>query len=123
MFSYSSATIDTFKNMFNSANKAPLLVDSDSILNVITSVEKKDIMNEIIISPNPATDKNVWIRFNNINEISLVRILNSEGKLIKQFTPPSNSNNVPVKLPEEKGVYIFEIYSDTFRVSKKVINQ
>ncbi|MFN5459458.1 MAG: T9SS type A sorting domain-containing protein [Bacteroidota bacterium] len=122
MFSFSSAPIDTFKNMFGAANKAPLLVDSDSILNVITSKNSiNSYTTDVKVLPNPTTDRNINLVFDKAVEISLVRITDVQGKLIKQFSPSVISNQFPVKLPEEKGIYIIDIYSDTFRVSKKVI--
>lgn len=122
MFSFSSAPIDTFKNMFAGANKAPLLVDADSILNVITSGQLSYSKNsEVTILPNPTNDRNITLKFEKPTEISLLRITDVQGKLVRQIMPSGTSNEIPVKLPEEKGVYIIDIYSDTFRISKKVV--
>ena len=122
MFSFSSAPIDTFKNMFAGANKAPLLVDEDSILNVITSAQLNYSKNsEITILPNPTNDRNIILKFEKSTEISILRITDVQGKIVRQIIPSGASNQIPIKLPEEKGVYIIDVYSDSFRVSKKVI--
>ena len=123
MFSYSSAPIDTFKNMFNGVGKAPLLVDADSINNVLTSSKNNSGLSELTITPNPTNDRNVLIKFNKVTEVSLVRIFNLEGQMIRQFPLNSAVTQLPLRLPEERGTYIIDIYSDSYKYSGKVISQ
>jgi hypothetical protein len=124
MFSYSSAPIDSFKTMYNAAAKPPLLVDADSIMNVLLAVSKNKTAHEITIGPDPCLDGNVTLFFKNAEEVSLVRVTNMSGQVISTLRPGGlRIEKMPVKLPEEKGAYLVEVFIDQERISLKVIRQ
>lgn len=122
MFSYNSAAIDSFKLMFNSAAKPPLLVDEDSLM-YIPLVKSKNIRDhEISVGPDPSPDGNVTLFFDPPAEVSLVHILNSGGQTVGYLRPTGfKTDKLPLLLPTEKGLYIIDIYIDQQHITKKVI--
>ncbi|MBC7863318.1 MAG: T9SS type A sorting domain-containing protein, partial [Bacteroidia bacterium] len=123
MFSYSSAPIDSFKTMYNGANKAPVLVDADSILNVLLGIAKNKNELNVTVSPDPTPDGNAIVKFAYPTEVGLIRIINLNGQVVETIRVGSKVEQVPVRLPEEKGTYIIDIYIDNYRVSRKLIRQ
>ncbi len=121
MFSYSSAPIDSFKNMYNAADKAAELVDADSLLNIVLLSDASTMPVAAQVFPDPTSDGNTEIRFNYPVEISLIRVVNMNGQTLQLLKPQQKIDRIPVKLPEEKGIYILDIYTETGRVTRKVI--
>lgn len=122
MFSYSSAPIDSFKTMYNGANKAPDLIDSDSLMNIAIGIAKNKNKVEVIMAPDPSPDGNVDLLFGTPTEISLVRILDINGKVLSQLRIDKKAEKLPLHLPDEKGTYIIDIYIDNnTHIVRKVI--
>jgi len=104
MFSYSTPEIDEFKAMYLNADKTPVLVACDSIVNisVVTGVESQSIA-DIGIYPNPTNDG--WIKLRGIEsgKIDQIQVFDVRGKLVASF---SNASANGIQLPEEAGVYL-----------------
>ena len=75
------------------------------------------------MAPDPTTDGNTRILFEKETEISLIRVLDLNGKEIQLIRPTGKIKSIPVSLPEEKGTYILDIYTDSKRITKKIIRQ
>ncbi|MFL5754379.1 MAG: T9SS type A sorting domain-containing protein [Bacteroidia bacterium] len=121
MFSYSSAPIDSFKLMYNSANKAPNLVDADSIMNIAVGIAKNKNLIEVIAAPDPSSDGNLDLLFSVPTEVSMIRILDLNGRVLSSMRVGKKVERLPIRLPEEKGTYIIDIYIDNSRITRKVI--
>lgn len=123
MFSYSSADIDSFRTMYNSANKSPVLVDADSILNVLLGLTKNNNKTEVTVSPDPTLDGYALVRFSKLTEVGMVRIIDMNAQLVETVRVGRQVDQIPIQLPEQKGVYLIEIYIDDYRISRKLIRQ
>jgi len=123
MFAYNSAAIDSFKLMFQGANKLPELVDADSVLNIVLAQFHPELNYNLVIAPDPTADGNTQLLFERQTEISLIRILDLNGKEIRVIRPTEKLSSLPISLPEEKGTYILDIYTEGKRITKKVIRQ
>jgi hypothetical protein len=123
MFAYNSAAIDSFKLMFQGANKLPELVDADSVLNIVLAQFHPELNYNLVIAPDPTADGNTQLLFEKQTEISLIRILDLNGKEIRVIRPTEKLSSLPISLPEEKGTYILDIYTEGKRITKKVIRQ
>jgi hypothetical protein len=121
MFSYSSAPIDSFKTMYNSAGKNPILVDADSLTNILLALVKNKNEIAVVVAPDPTSDGNTEIIFSRPTDVSLIRVLNISGQVVSTIRGSNKAERVPVHLPEEKGTYILDIYIDNTRISRKVI--
>jgi hypothetical protein len=121
MFSYSSAPIDSFKIMYNNAGKNPDLVDADSILNIAIGIAKNKSSHDVIVAPDPTADGNIDLLFSPYAEVSMIRVLDMNGKILSTFRIGRKVEKLPVHLPDEKGTYIIEIYIDNNRLTRKVI--
>lgn len=124
MFAFSSAAIDSFKLMFQQADKTPDLVDADSVLGIVLSNNKTNNYSaDVIIAPDPTTDGNTRLLFDKPTEVALIRILDFNGREVQTIRPGGKINEIPVSLPEQKGTYIIDIYTDTQRITRKIIHQ
>ncbi len=107
MFATSTPTIDAFKAMYENADQSPVLIASDSILNVsvITGItERRD--SEIIAYPNPTANGKVKLRGDNLSQIERIEVYDIRGKLISDLSGyPTNGFDLPIK----EGVYLVRI--------------
>lgn len=123
MFTYNSAPIDSFKNMYQAADKKPVLVGADSVLSVPVGINNA-INSSLNIYPSPTTDGYLTFSLGNKTKLSYVRIYNTEGKLIKQHNGVTSENNKFVfQLPDPKGTYFIEISDGYNTYFKKVLFQ
>ncbi len=120
MFEESTPEIETFRTMFDEADKSPVLIASASLNDIfVESTATSDLKNRklSLLHPNPTIDG--MISF--INEIELqietINIYNQNGVLIKSISYSAST----ILLPKEKGVYIVEILSDEGIIIEKVL--
>jgi hypothetical protein len=109
--------------MYNSANKSPVLVDADSILNVLLGLTKNNNKTEVTVSPDPTLDGYALVRFSKLTEVGMVRIIDMNARLVETVRVGRQVDQIPIQLPEQKGVYLIEIYIDDYRISRKLIRQ
>ncbi|HNQ12936.1 MAG TPA: T9SS type A sorting domain-containing protein [Bacteroidia bacterium] len=122
MFSYTSADISTFQNMYNAEDNSPILIARDSLLNVnITSVQNSLSLEQIKIYPNPAQNNSTDIYFNGSNWDNL-KVFSVDGKLIYQKKNLRKENIVSLELPKRKGTYYVLIETPVGRSVKKIVN-
>lgn len=126
MFSLNSAPIDTFRNMFNAADKTPIIANADSLLNLqlVTytgkQLNKKD---DIKIFPTISTDGRININAYGQMEVKQVDVFSSNGKMVWSKVSSTGSKTENILLPEAAGVYIIRIKSNRNDIYKKVIKQ
>ena len=123
MFSFSSAEIDSFKVMFQQAQNIPLLVGADSILNIGLGIKKNFGEIEVKIGPDPSFDGHITLFFEKQVEIMAVKLIDMNGKILRNFRVNESTKAFPLQLPEEKGTYIIDIITDQGRITKKAIRQ
>ena len=119
MFTFTSAEIDTFKTMFNAANKTPVLVAEDSILNVALISSVASIAKDKCKVWPTVSEGRITISLSETNFIEKVEVFNSEGKL----ELIENQNRVSLfsfNLPDATGIYLLRIQSNKEVFYKKV---
>jgi hypothetical protein len=126
MFTLNSAPIDTFRNMFNAADKTPVIANADSLMNLqlVTytgkQLNKKD---DIKVFPSITNDGRVNLNAYGQMEIKQVDVFNSSGKIVLNKISTTGSKTENIVLPDAAGVYIIRIRSNKNDVYKKVVKQ
>lgn len=122
MFTYTQAAIDSFKTMYYAADRTPFLVASDSLQLTVTSIDKKNLDNSIVIYPTLTETGEVFMTFRPEVMIRKVEIFNAKGEIVYQNEKVGNASNPFIMtLPEIKGNYYIRIVTNTQTIVKKVI--
>lgn len=110
MFTFSSAEIDSFQNMFNAADQTPFLVASDSILNITLGTSAYNtVKGDITLTPTATTDGKVVIKSINGGTINRVEVYASNGKKVSELNTGISATSLSMVLPKAAGVYYFKI--------------
>jgi len=117
MFTYNSTEIDTFRNMYNAADKTPVLVASDSITNLLTS-QVSVYESNIHIAPTITQDGLISVEIPNHDRILVAEVFDASGKRYALKESSRSSNKTWMTLPRERGVYIIRI---TTRFGSKTV--
>jgi hypothetical protein len=126
LFSFNSAPIDTFRNMFNAADKNPIIANADSLLNLqpVTytgaQLNKKE---DVKVFPSITTDGRVNVNAYGSLELRQIDVFNSNGKLVLSRVVSSTPKTESIILPEIAGVYLIRIRSNKSDFYRKVIKQ
>jgi hypothetical protein len=100
--------VDEIKNLYTNGNL---------YCTTTSTVEKVKFNNNVVLFPNPASDK-LYINGLENNHIVNIRILAVDGKLIKELT----SNTRIIDLNEiETGIYFIEITTDDNKLIKRIM--
>jgi hypothetical protein len=112
MFSYSTAFIDTFRNMYQAADKTPVLCASDELLNVqlLNGIDENNSSGKVSVYPSLAFDGLINIR---AEKVSAFEIYSSDGKLMKRESGLNTDFISNIKLPYESGIYFVKVFSLT----------
>ncbi|MCD6066439.1 MAG: Por secretion system C-terminal sorting protein [Bacteroidetes bacterium] len=124
MFTYNSQPIDDFRNMFNAADKTPVMIGSDSLVNLAIGMEilhQKEYA--FVASPSVTSDGWVNIRGKDLDKIKLLQVHNMAGQTLRSARPEKSENSLIVRLPETPGLYIISLYVEDKRISLKVLRQ
>jgi len=124
MFSMHSAQIDSFKNMYQAADKAPVLIASgmaDSVLiptgiNTITS----DNWN---VFPIPSANGQVILTSKGNPVINRIEIWDAAGRKVNEYYFNTHNSQYIVNLPVNSGIYYLKIYSGNSYAVKKAVRQ
>jgi hypothetical protein len=121
MFTHSAAEIDTFKAMYNSADKEPILTGADSVVNLnITTGIWQTPNASLSVGPNPTSDG--WIRINLVSsQLKEIELYDLNGKRAAVKMIPNGANNYKLHLPDEPGIWILRIRTQVGEVVRKII--
>ena len=126
LFSFNSAPIDTFRNMFNAADKTPVIANADSLMNLqlVTftgkQLNKKD---DVKVFPSITVDGKINVNAYGSMEIKQIDVFNSNGKTVVSKGISNGSKTEILVLPDSPGVYIIRIRCNKNYVYRKVIKQ
>lgn len=120
MFEVSTPEIETFRDMYDEADKSTVLVGTavlDSVfLDIRTSIaELPKPSNGIKLSPNPTADGWVKITLPEGHKMTTIEVYNMSGKLL------ANHSKLIFELPSQQGVYIVRLKTDTSEFVEKVV--
>lgn len=121
MFAYSSPEIDSFKNMFDAADRAPVLVAErvlDSVYVSPVAVKNADNESFVKVFPTLSRDGRVFIQTSPGVRVLRVQVWDVSGKAV--WDKPGGD---AVMLPEKRGVYIVSIATSRGRVVEKVVRE
>ncbi len=118
MFEYSSPEIDSFKNMFNAADRSPVLVAErvlDSVL--VSSVATHQAVDPSLVQVTPTLSRDGQVHIQTSGDVQLrrIQIWDSAGHLV--WDQPARA----VWLPADKGVYFIAIDTNKGRVVRRVV--
>jgi hypothetical protein len=117
MFTYNSSHIDTFRNMYNAADKTPVLVASDSTIDVLTALSNY-ADKSIKVSPTFTRDGIISVEIPNQDQIVRMEAFDASGKkyFLKNIGQAGNRNQF--QLPDATGVFIVRV---TTRLGSKSV--
>lgn len=121
MFAFSSPEIDSFRVMFDAADRAPVLVAEQVLDSVFVSpVAVKNVENEgfVKIFPTLSRDGKVTIQAAPEVHIQRVQAWDAAGKLVWDRT-----NGGAIRLPNRRGTYFVAVMTEKGRVVEKVVRE
>ena len=124
MFTFNSPEIDSFRNMFERADQSPLLIASDSIMNIsMETFAIAAIENSIDVYPTITFDGKVSVKTRNGVGIKQIDAYSSDGKRVNRQFFADGTQFCYFFLPQAKTVYLMKIQTDKKIVYRKVIRQ
>ncbi len=123
MFNYNSNFIDSFRTLYQTANKAPVLIANSQADTTVTGTSVTGVVNAAgwKVFPVPSSDGSIMVENNNNAAINRIEIWNAEGRKVNEFTVEGNRSSVTINLPEATGIYYLKIESGKSFVVKKVV--
>lgn len=115
-----SAPINTFKNMYQSADQTPFLVAADSINTLITSINTINKPDGISVFPTLTSDGKVSVISNYGNFINSIEVINASGATLQRIFNTNYQSEFSIQLPETAGVYYIRIRVGNKIITKKV---
>ncbi len=121
MFQHSAAEIDSFKTMYNTADKDPILTGGDTLLNLNTATGiLAPLLNQVVLSPNPTSTGRVLLT---VPDGRLIRVegYDLNGQQIVLSIQPTSASSFALLLPQKAGVYLLKITTNKGTTLHKVI--
>jgi hypothetical protein len=119
IFADSTPEIETFRTMFNNADRSPVAVASAQTGNVyvdgVTAARESALQQAVSVFPNPAPDGKCQIRAEGLNMLGL-RVFDAKGRWLKSLPAGSTEVSLP-----GRGVFLLEIKTDKGSLTKRVI--
>ena len=110
MFAVSTPEIAAFQAMYNAADKAPVLIASDSIINVnvVTGIEDSELI-RFDVYPNPTTDGIVNVSGSSFTGITAINVYAVDGRLVSSYAAYPGGG---IQLPAKSGIYHIQLDGD-----------
>lgn len=126
MFTHNGQFIDSFKTMYQQADKAPVLIANsqlDTTVEIISSVKNIGNSADWVVYPTPTVNGNVVIQNNSNLSVNRIEIWDAAGRKTADIPYTGNRGPVSVTLPQAAGIYYLRIYSGKQIAVKKVVVQ
>ena len=126
MFSLSSAPIDDFKNMFNAADKTPVIANADSLMNlqlITYTASQLNQRDDIRVFPTLTVDGRVSVNAYGKIEIKQIDVFDANGKYVIGKISSQNTKSETLNLTGNEGIYFIRIKTNKKEFYKKVIKQ
>ncbi|MFN7846405.1 MAG: T9SS type A sorting domain-containing protein [Bacteroidota bacterium] len=126
MFSLSSAPIDDFKNMFNAADKTPVIANADSLMNlqlITYTASQLNQRDDIRVFPTLTFDGRVSVNAYGKIEIKQIDVFDANGKYVIGKISSQNTKSETLNLTGNEGIYFIRIKTNKKEFYKKVIKQ
>jgi hypothetical protein len=124
MFTYSSEAIDTFESMYDVADQSPLMVAHDSLMNIVLPTLVSNLSVEKSLRLLNSRDPYA-ITIENKSRLMIydVRIFEMKGTLRSIMSINRNVPTIPVKLPDQSGIYLIRIKTNEGSFVFKVVKE
>jgi len=126
MFALQTPQIDTFRDMYNNADRNPFLMQQDSLLSIPLITGIAETTDNILLFPTLTTDGRITLSFTGGDEIKNISAINTEGKTV--FTlhvSPSlfqgGGQGVVIQLPAISGFYYIMVQTADKTFCRKVL--
>ncbi len=122
MFLINSAPINRFKAMFQTADQTPVLIASDSLMNVNFPVGINSFYNnDVKVFPTISMDGHVFISSEYGEMINAIEVVNAQGKVVSKMINSAFQTEIRMDLPFASGVYYIRIFMNNKILYKKVV--
>lgn len=120
MFAYNSTEIDTFRTMYENADGAPVLVQSDSLVDITQGIDNVHELG-VRIMPNPVRDG--ILRIDGLSDRVLgIEVYDVRGGLVARSGFAGRSRT-EIRLPSAPGTFIVVFRTADGSVSERVVAQ
>ncbi|MCX6274585.1 MAG: T9SS type A sorting domain-containing protein [Bacteroidetes bacterium] len=123
MFAFNSAEIDSFRTMFNNADQNPLLIASDSIVNIALKTPQIQNENSIKVYPTISRDGKVFVEAGNGALITGIVLYDTQGKMVSVTRNSARNSVFTVFLPASESLYFMKIETSGGFVYRKVVRK
>ncbi len=118
MFTYTSEDIDLFEDLYQNADKQPVLMNETMLVSTPTST-LQNMDKKLVIYPNPARQ---FFSIREIDRYADISIYSLSGELIRKYSATTNS--MYFETPVDKVIYIVKVksYNVKFFAQKIFVN-
>ena len=121
MLTFNSPEIDSFRIMFNNADHTPILVASDSIVNIALGVQQQYNADKLLVYPTITHDGRVTVE--SLSPIESIEIFDTEGKKIFDQSYTRVRTPYSVILPSAKSIYFMKIRTSEGLFFRKIVRE
>ncbi len=121
IFEWSAPEIDSFKLMFDAADRAPILIAEKVLEGIyVTPVSTKNIENNGLVTITPTLNHDGLVFLKSIGNVNIkgVKVWDAAGRIVW-----NGKNGEPVRLPEQRGVYFILVETNRGNVVEKVVRE
>lgn len=121
MFSHTSSEIDLFKDMYNAAEKEPVLMAERMIQGIALGIQNTT-QTTPTIWPDPTSDGWINIRWKDTQADEVV-VMNLNGQILAIYHVEQGLPTIRIQLPETSGIYLIDVRAGGRRSIQKVIRK
>lgn len=123
MFQLSSAEIDTFRTMYNAADKVPLKILEDSLSLNITGVKQISTVQEALVFPTITTNGRVTARVGKGTQILHIEMFDMNGRQILELNPVGGKEEITFNFTGTAGTYFVRVRSTAGEWTRKILKR
>ena len=123
LFAFNGAEIDSFRTMFNTADQTPVLIASDSIINIALAAPQQQDAHALKVYPTVTSSGKVSIETLPGTSIRHVDVYSSSGKNVLSLDFSGKNTIYSVVLPDEESVYLMKIQTTRGVYFRKIVRE
>lgn len=124
LLTYNSAQIDSFRIMFNNADQTPLLIASDSIVNIaLGTTQNQKEESGVKVYPTISTDGEIFVETQYGQKILHIDIYTNDGKQAVSMDLSGEKSLYQIALPAAQSVYFMKIQTREKIFYRKVMKE
>jgi hypothetical protein len=119
MFSHSTVPIDTFKYMYQSANRNPVYVNGDSMDIFVSSIHES-AAEDLKVFPSPVTSGGICT-ITCKYPIDQLDVFSVSGKKTDTYVPAGKKTTITLQMPVKSGIYLLRISAGGRHIVRKIL--